>query len=139
MVNPNPRIENFVPYREKMKAQAEARREELFALFEGGVTDFGELARRVGYAHARTARQVLVQYGKIASSRDPRRFSDADREKARRMLEDGQSYHAVAIELGRDQQTIKRNLPGYKTLTPQESAERAVLVKAMRKLERELR
>ena len=129
--------DNLARGRDKMVAQAEARREELFALFDGGVTDFAELAERVGYSHARTARAVLVKHGKIKGSRDPRRFTDAEREKARLMLEDGQSYYAVAAVLGRDQQTVKRNLPGYRTLTPQESAERAVLVKAMNKLARE--
>lgn len=57
----------------------------------------------------------------------PPPFSEAEKVRARRLLEGGESYWSVARTLGRCAPTVERHVPGFPKLTPVESAERAAV------------
>ncbi|URC18194.1 helix-turn-helix DNA binding domain protein [Mycobacterium phage Zenteno07] len=130
--NPNAR---FSPQaREAQRAKSLARRAEVRELWAQGATR-KQIAEALGVGD-RQVQRYLVDEGLVAKHGGHPPMTDEEREKARLMLEDGASYWAVALTLGRDWATIRRQVPGFHVLSAAEKSERAVLGRQLRRLER---
>lgn len=121
---------------EARKKRAAARSEAICELFLDG-RSIPDIAARVGIS-TRLVECRLIDNGLRTAAPSKARMTAEEIEKARRMLDDGQSYYAVGEVLGRAQQTIERNVPGYAKLTPSEAGERAALVRQLHRLEKKL-
>lgn len=100
------------------------------------LTRLGHSAAQIAGRLGITARSV--QRGRVAAglaATQPPRFCEAEYRAAKRMLDDGASYHEVGRTLGRAASTVKRHLPGY-TWDKHQAAHAAALGRAMARLDR---
>ncbi|QHB37395.1 DNA binding protein [Mycobacterium phage BirdsNest] len=120
--------------REAQRAKSLARRAEVRELWSQGATR-KQIAEALGVGD-RQVQRYLVDEGLVEKHGGKPPMTPEEVEKARLMLEDGASYWAVALTLGRDWATIRRRVPGFHVLSAQEKSERAVLGRQLRRLER---
>jgi DNA-binding CsgD family transcriptional regulator len=106
-------------------------REEIVALTQSG-RNAREIAERLRISE-RTVQRVRAASG-CAELSAPR-LTGSEILTAMEMLEDGASYGEVARTLGRAEQTISRNIPGY-FFSKEQKAVAAALGRAMARLER---
>jgi IS30 family transposase len=130
---------NTAPGTAAARKFALARRAEMVRLYQGGLSET-EIAERMDCC-LRTVQRHLMGSGirQPGDTAPGTRMTDDEITRARLMLEDGQSYHAVAKVMGRYMRTIERNVPGFPKLTMAERAERGVLGRQLRRVERRLR
>lgn len=91
-----------------------------------------EIAARVGIT-PRSVLRAKVAAG-ISRPQVPR-FCEAEYRAAKKMLDDGASYHEVGRTLGRSHSTIARHLPGY-TWDKYQASAAAVMGRTMARIER---
>lgn len=119
-----------------VKQKAEERRQQIVRLAQTGLSPEAIAAELK--CNVRTVQRAI--HGSAPRRRAYRqRMTDAEKSRARAMLEDGQSYNAVAHVMARCAKTIERHVPGYPKLTAAETAERAVLGRQLRRIEKRVR
>jgi transposase-like protein len=118
--------------RQRQRQRAAARREAMVDCYRIGMP-IEAIAEHFD-VDPQTVRRGLQREGVIAGESIRRQMTEDEKDRARRMLEDGQSYSAVARTLGRSYETVRRNVPGFPLLSPHECGERAALVRQLNRI-----